>query len=324
MLRYRYIAGKKLLTPFEAGSARWETEPDLRACAASLFPHKSGLFKERDPGILAVRCIPRVPFGPDAALLLDNLFGDFRQAVIDVREKLGLRKIVIAGLEKKRRFRETGVFFTSGRMRHRHRGIELGLDEFSRLHTALAKGTMDDRGLVSIFLGVKEILCFYVPGGTILGDIFESEPSLKEFITRNPDARAYHPLSGVEFDPGTDVAGPECDLICFSDSGHALAPAHNPLFPFPWFDHVCSMKQTDTVTQEPLPCSNCLACARYCPSGLYPSNIYHSITRGDPHETLGINIGACIRCGVCSFVCPSGLPLYGEIRKALAGFAGEN
>lgn len=324
MLRYKYLAGKKLLTPFQAGSTPWEAGSDLIACSASLFPHKSGLFKERDPGILVVRCIPRAPFGPDTTLLLDSLFKNFRQAVTDVRDKLGLRKIVIAGLEKKRRFRETAVSFTGGRMMRGHGGIELGLDEFSRLHTALARGSMDDRVLVSIFLGAKEILCFYVPAGILLADIFESEPSLKEYVSRNPDAGAYHPLSGVQFDPGTDGAGPECDLICFSGSGHALAPAHNPLFPFPWFDHKCSMKQTDAVRQEPLPCSNCLACARYCPSGLYPSNIYHSITRGDPHETLGINIGACIRCGVCSFVCPSGLPLYGEIRKALAGFAGEN
>ena len=77
------------------------------------------------------------------------------------------------------------------------------------------------------------------------------------------------------------------------------------------------MRKTERIGKIEQPCSNCLSCGDHCPADLSPSILYHQIIKGGLHETPALELFACTGCGLCSFVCPSSLPLCNEILGAI-------
>ena len=82
---------------------------------------------------------------------------------------------------------------------------------------------------------------------------------------------------------------------------------------------------TDTTTsllvfnQEELhedPCIMCSSCIEHCPTGLDPVLIMRAQRKRDKEELLTLDVNKCIECGLCSYICPSKIPLTEEIRKA--------
>ncbi|MCK5198747.1 MAG: hypothetical protein KAR21_10370 [Spirochaetales bacterium] len=72
------------------------------------------------------------------------------------------------------------------------------------------------------------------------------------------------------------------------------------------------------------PCCNCLVCASVCPSGLYPSLLYHHLKEENLNESIAMGLKYCSSCEKCSIFCPSGLPLSKIIIEGQKSVIGEN
>jgi ferredoxin len=73
----------------------------------------------------------------------------------------------------------------------------------------------------------------------------------------------------------------------------------------------------DLCTTIPLdvgnPCQKCLRCSAICPVALHPFMLSAIAARGTLKDALPFNLGRCIECGLCTYVCPSGIPLTHNI-----------
>lgn len=65
---------------------------------------------------------------------------------------------------------------------------------------------------------------------------------------------------------------------------------------------------------NPEPCIRCGWCVESCPTRVQPAGLLEAAQRDDPAMAERYGIGGCIECGICSFVCPSHLPLLPAIR----------
>lgn len=63
-------------------------------------------------------------------------------------------------------------------------------------------------------------------------------------------------------------------------------------------------------------CIRCGGCARVCPAGLEPTNIYYAAAKNRFDLASGYSAPDCIECGACSFECPAKLDLVGMIKYA--------
>jgi electron transport complex protein RnfC len=64
------------------------------------------------------------------------------------------------------------------------------------------------------------------------------------------------------------------------------------------------------------PCIRCGQCVNACPVGLEPLNLHKALTQGNPALAWEEGLGFCIECGICSFICPSRVPLVSEFQDA--------
>ncbi|HTH12803.1 MAG TPA: RnfABCDGE type electron transport complex subunit C [Spirochaetia bacterium] len=64
------------------------------------------------------------------------------------------------------------------------------------------------------------------------------------------------------------------------------------------------------------PCIRCGQCVSACPVGLEPLNLHKALTQGSPAAAWEEGLGLCIECGICSFICPSRVPLVSEFQDA--------
>jgi Na+-translocating ferredoxin:NAD+ oxidoreductase subunit C len=65
----------------------------------------------------------------------------------------------------------------------------------------------------------------------------------------------------------------------------------------------------ETALRETLPCIRCGRCIDACPVFLMPQQLGALAQLGRYEEMQEWNLGDCMLCGSCSYVCPSGIPL---------------
>jgi Na+-translocating ferredoxin:NAD+ oxidoreductase subunit C len=69
------------------------------------------------------------------------------------------------------------------------------------------------------------------------------------------------------------------------------------------------------IAANPDPCVRCAWCIDACPTRIQPAGLLEAAQRNDAPLAERFGLGACIECGICSFVCPSRLPLLQSIRR---------
>jgi len=65
---------------------------------------------------------------------------------------------------------------------------------------------------------------------------------------------------------------------------------------------------------NPSPCIRCAWCVEACPVRIQPAGLLEAAQRRSPRLAAKYGLEACIECGICSYVCPSNLPLLQGIR----------
>jgi Na+-translocating ferredoxin:NAD+ oxidoreductase RnfC subunit len=65
---------------------------------------------------------------------------------------------------------------------------------------------------------------------------------------------------------------------------------------------------------NPDPCIRCGWCVESCPVQITPAGLLEAAQRRDLDMARSYGLAACVDCGICSYVCPSRLPLLSGIR----------
>jgi electron transport complex protein RnfC len=73
------------------------------------------------------------------------------------------------------------------------------------------------------------------------------------------------------------------------------------------------MPRQTPVTADP--CIRCSWCIESCPVAVQPAGLLEASQRNDLELARHYGLDSCIQCGVCSYMCPSRLPLLVGIRK---------
>lgn len=121
-----------------------------------------------------------------------------------------------------------------------------------------------------------------VPIGTRVADMLEG-------VNLNPlphELRGGHALRELPVGVEAIVAGTELTLFA--------GTAHGPT--------------------EPAACLRCGWCVDACPVRIHPAGLLEAAQRDDPELARRYGLPSCIDCGICSYVCPSQLPLLESIR----------
>ncbi len=84
---------------------------------------------------------------------------------------------------------------------------------------------------------------------------------------------------------------------------------------------ILAFDSTGDHVPDPGPCVRCGWCQEDCPVGLDPQRLLDAFERELRQEALRLHAEACLACGLCSYVCPSSLPLApaaGALRQWVA------
>lgn len=71
---------------------------------------------------------------------------------------------------------------------------------------------------------------------------------------------------------------------------------------------------TVRTSVETSPCIRCGWCARACPEGLLPQEMFRHINTEHWPEMKALRLADCVECGACDMACPSRLPLLATFR----------
>lgn len=124
-----------------------------------------------------------------------------------------------------------------------------------------------------------------------------------------------HPFTGAVLDPGTrfDKLEPK-EILVFPKDGakrESIVGKFTGKFKVGFGRFLRSYDVTDVYRNSP--CQKCLECVRICPAKIYPFLLSAIADKGSLKDAVELDIADCTECGLCSCVCPSGIPLMKSI-----------
>lgn len=78
----------------------------------------------------------------------------------------------------------------------------------------------------------------------------------------------------------------------------------------------CIAIEAPIKTIAPSPCIRCGVCSEVCPVNLLPQQLYWYAKSDDLNNSTRFGLDSCIECGCCDVVCPSSIPLTQTFRYA--------
>jgi len=313
-LRFSHISATCLQTPLPVPSGEVDSGLPLPELLSTIVPEKACYWQGRDPRKLLVDFTPHAPFGPSVGQLIAELGFDPDQSIADLchRPEVSVTVIEQAGASRKRL---PGVGYRQRRPTDPDVTV-VSPFELALLHQALTTGAFPSAVLVSCLITPECVYSFVAPRGTSLGSILRSETAIAEHMASQAVTTLVHPISGRAYSLD-DPCSAFTDVLCPADCGFSLQPKPSLLLGFPFFNRLLSMRPCSDLDGIDQPCSNCLACVRYCPSNLHPAFLHHHLQADELTAAKGLGLARCTQCGNCSYVCPSGIPLTDTIAKAI-------
>jgi electron transport complex protein RnfC len=150
--------------------------------------------------------------------------------------------------------------------------------------------------------------------------VFEGEPLISRVTTLNGDVaepknllvKVGTPISNILSQYNVDTNDIRQVVIGGVMMGHTIPTIEAPLTKRSSSILVFSKSKYKPTKPETV-CIHCSNCISSCPVRLHPILIYNAVKKGDLEKANKLYIKDCIACGVCSYVCPSGIPLAGTI-----------
>ena len=291
--------------PFSLPAIEFDEAGGVRDALTAVSPHKRGFWQRYGEEPLVISASPEGPMGLSPAQIEEKILKvDYGKAAEAVANRFQVE--LLCGEEAERS--------SSGR--------PVDLETFCGLYSIAATGKYDDAVLVSLFLAPASVFVFKAPRGHLLRDLLASSPAIADYLGTHPEEQPAHLLTN-EVIPLDTPCSHHTALLYFPRAGSHLQSPGSWLFPFPAFNRRLSMQPGAFEKEESSPCTNCLACRQFCPSGLHPAFLHHHISSGDSDGALELGMSACIQCGWCSYVCPSRLPLAQTIVAGIDKINGE-
>ena len=230
-----------------------------------------------------------------------------------IKKRFGLDEAVVSGL--------SGL---SGHLGD-FEGIILSPGEVRLLYEGITSGSFEDIRYVYVFVGSKTIHSVFrvkVPVDSKISDVVSFLEDEGRIDVQGENTCIFNPLSHRLFNPEEPI-GPETSYLALSDGEKRLVSAglfssakttqdiniiSAGLFSRPSTRRKPAFRRVTPSLDSRRPCNNCLICSSICPAGLSPSILFHFAEAGaEDLDTLGADL--CFRCGLCTFVCPSNIPL---------------
>ena len=157
-----------------------------------------------------------------------------------------------------------------------------------------------------------------------IGNAFNSGqlPVTKTFTLVNKDgsktlvsARIGTPASDIF--TALNITLNENDRIIFGGpmTGSSVYSEDHPVQPDT--DAIVVQDRDDIPVISDYPCTNCGDCLRVCPVNIQVSMLVRLLEGGHYEEAADqYDLYSCIECGLCSYVCVSGMPIFQYIRSA--------
>jgi electron transport complex protein RnfC len=150
--------------------------------------------------------------------------------------------------------------------------------------------------------------------------VFEGEPLISRVTTLNGDVaepknllvKVGTPISNILSQYNVDTNDIREVVIGGVMMGHTIPTIAAPVTKRTSSVIVFSKSKYKPANPETA-CIHCSNCISSCPVRLHPILIYNAVKKGDLEKAKKLYLKDCIACGVCSYVCPAGIPLAGTI-----------
>lgn len=241
--------------------------------------------------------------------LVEQIFPDF-EAALDIFTKHFEHIDVITDMKSYNSCED--IYFYRNYKQRAGTAPLLSLIEAKQLYSCLNSSKLNNEHYAVIKIEDQDHFVVSFSAGKTISEITALIESKIEMDLSN-----LKPIDPVTGKPHKSIMlpGPELTFIFFRNNNVRFD------YPFP----LRRLKKAETVMLKAVnskanietPCCNCLSCTSICPSALSPNILYHLLYNEDIDEIDSYNIDSCIRCGRCSVVCPSNIPLYSGINDYL-------
>lgn len=302
-LRFRPSLTSTPVLVLEIPARQVARQDDLAAWLRLLFPDQPRTWeKPREAKAIRVSQVQPSPPFPAVRDMLAPVLGDVAAAAEQVRQRLGLRAVDVV---------EAPVPRAPG-------SVLLDAEQFCRLHAAVTTGVVRQGVFVTILHGPGRACCIRAPQGALLVEALSAARAGGALPEAGPGTVVRRLLTGEEVDPREARVDATVSLLALTPSDRAIGPTGGALLPFPAFARRLREAKAGSSRATTVPCTNCMACATYCPARLYPSLLYHLLRRGSRDDADRLHLGDCVQCGLCTYVCPARIPLAAELGKPAA------
>lgn len=317
-VRYQYIPSTRVITPFPLPCVSPAGTAGVPTFLSSIYPWKARYWSVQSPHRIQVDAGPAGPFGPTQDQWEGLLPAALPETLARVAERFQVEISVVGG---------AGRCLTAGNgnaersRRGARQPFRISLYEFSLLAHVAAERSCQAGVPVSVFWSEDHVDTAIVPIGTPLTEVIGELRGSPAGDAESSSVTMFRALTGEALSPDC-VSGPLTEHLIATDK-YAVQPLSSGLLPFPFFNRPVGVLPKGRRPQPvPSSCANCLACTHYCPAELRPSLLYHNCLAEEEEEALKLGLERCTQCGVCSLVCPAGLPLTGQFSAALANMGG--